>query len=55
MLNIIGMLFEHNADPTIKSNEDKTPKEVAITHNFKIGAALFGNYKLLAYKLVASC
>ena len=42
-LNIIGLLFEHDANPTIKSNEEKTPKEVAVASSFKVGAILFGN------------
>ena len=42
-LNIIELLFEHNADPTMKSDEEKTPKEEAVANNFKTGAVLFGN------------
>ena len=48
-LNIIGLLFEHDANPTIKSNDEKIPKEMAVTNSFKIGAVLFGNLVTTRY------
>ena len=43
LLDIMGYLFKNGADPTMKSNQDKTPKDIAIKHGFKLGTALLGN------------
>jgi len=42
VLDIMGYLFKNGADPTVKSN-NKTPRDVATEHGFKLGAALLGN------------
>jgi len=42
LLDIMGYLFKHGADPTVKS-KNKTPRDIAIKHGFKLGAALLGN------------
>jgi len=39
----MGYLFKNGADPTVKSNQYKTPKDIAIKHGFKLGTALLGN------------
>lgn len=43
LLNIIGCLFENGADPMAKCNMGRTPRDVTILNNFKIGTILFGN------------
>ena len=43
MLDIIGCLFKNGTDPTVKCKVHKTPRDVAIQNNFKLGAALIGN------------
>ena len=43
MLDIIGCLFNNGADPTVKCKVGKTPRDIAIEKNFKLGAALIGN------------
>ena len=43
LLDIIGGLFNNGADPTVKCKMGRTPKDIAIQNDFKLGAALFGN------------
>jgi len=42
LLDVMGYLFKNGADPTVKSNQNKTPKHIAIEHGFKLGIALLG-------------
>jgi len=42
VLDIMGYLFKHGADPTVKS-KNKTPRDIAKKYGFKLGAALLGN------------
>ena len=42
LLNIMGYLFKNGADPTVKY-KNKTPKDIATEHGFKLGTALLGN------------
>ena len=43
LLDIIGGLFNNGADPTVKCKMGRTPRDIAIHNDFKLGAALFGN------------
>jgi len=43
LLNIMGYLFKEGADPTIKSNNNKSPRDIATEHGFRLGAELLGN------------
>jgi len=49
-MDIMGHLFKHGANPTVKSNlktMSKTPRDIATEHGFKLGATLLGNDSLL--------
>ena len=52
LLDIIGDLFNNGADPTVKCKMGRTPRDVAIQNDFKLGAALFGN---ISIKLHGMC
>ena len=44
ILDVIGLLFECGADPTLKCGHGATPKQIFMRYNFKIGAALLGMF-----------
>ena len=50
----MGYLFKNGADPTMKSN-NKTPRDIATEHGFKLGAVLLGNsniFRVLYYNVL---
>ena len=44
LLNVLGLLYHHGANPMLKSKEGKTAKDVAVESKISIVAALLGNH-----------